>query len=359
MKRQSGVSLVELMIAITIGLFLMAVLVQLIGHSSAQHRELALANQQIENGRYAMQVLTDDLHDSGFFGTFLDLGDPTTLPLPCSTTPSDYETSLAPGAYFLNSPATASVPLCVGSANYVAGTDILMIVRASSAPTALAALADGDIYVQTDTQTLKVKTASAASNATEFNLMKRSAAPPPPAPPILALCVDLATQPECRADIRKLQVHIYFVSPCNRFASGVANCTPAADDGNPVPTLKRVELTPGGFSAPIAVAEGIDNMQIEFGLDSSVLNPADPPDGSPDSFIASTPTLAQLKDTVAVGVYLLARNPELSAGYTDTKLYVLGSDPATSTIPAANDNFKRHAYSRVIRLYNASGRREP
>jgi type IV pilus assembly protein PilW len=58
---------------------------------------------------------------------------------------------------------------------------------------------------------------------------------------------------------------------------------------------------------------------------------------------------------MAVRVHLLARNNERSAGYTDGKSYNLGLAGATA---AANDNFKRHVFSQLIRVVNPSARRD-
>ncbi|MGH8561634.1 MAG: PilW family protein, partial [Nevskiales bacterium] len=67
-SRQSGFSLVELMIAITLSLIILAALSAIFVTSSRARDEIARANQQIENGRYAMQILSDDLQLAGYYG---------------------------------------------------------------------------------------------------------------------------------------------------------------------------------------------------------------------------------------------------------------------------------------------------
>ena len=46
-----------------------------------------------------------------------------------------------------------------------------------------------------------------------------------------------------------------------------------ADGGNPIPTLKMRELTVtgdvAGWSTPVTLAEGIENMQIDYGVDTN------------------------------------------------------------------------------------------
>jgi type IV pilus assembly protein PilW len=51
---------------------------------------------------------------------------------------------------------------------------------------------------------------------------------------------------------------------------------------------------------------------------------------------------------------LLARSLEPTTGYSDAKQYTL----AGVTIPAVNDEYKRHVFSSEIRLMNMGGRRE-
>lgn len=67
-KWQSGFTLVELMIAITISLLIMLALISVFINLSRNNNELSKTNLQIENGRLAMQLLQDDLAHAGFWG---------------------------------------------------------------------------------------------------------------------------------------------------------------------------------------------------------------------------------------------------------------------------------------------------
>jgi type IV pilus assembly protein PilW len=100
--------------------------------------------------------------------------------------------------------------------------------------------------------------------------------------------------------------------------------------------------------AALPLIEGIEAFHVEYGIDTSG-------DGSPDSYSSTPPTTAaDLSNVVAVKIYVLARNREITPGYTDAKSYQLGGAPV---IAAANDGFKRHVFSSTIRLVNPSGRR--
>ena len=105
---ERGFSLVELMIAMTISLFLVGALVAIFVSSSSSTRELAKANAMIDNGRAAIQLLENDLEHAGYWGGYVPQWDdltasvapgdvPALIPNPCqayATWDSNYVTSL-------------------------------------------------------------------------------------------------------------------------------------------------------------------------------------------------------------------------------------------------------------------------
>ena len=62
-----GMSLVELMTGITIGMLILAAMAVLFANNSAARNEIERTGQQIENGRFAFQLLRDDIHLAGYF----------------------------------------------------------------------------------------------------------------------------------------------------------------------------------------------------------------------------------------------------------------------------------------------------
>src|SRR5688572_24963346 len=85
--RDAGFTLIELMIAITISLIVLAALTAMFVTSSRARDEITRANQQIENGRYALQVLSDDLRLAGYYSGHVVLGEatPGAIPDACFT----------------------------------------------------------------------------------------------------------------------------------------------------------------------------------------------------------------------------------------------------------------------------------
>ncbi len=85
---EGGFTLVEMMIAMTIGLMLLAGMVTYFVNASGNQRELQRSGQQIENGRYALDSLIQDLHLAGFYGPYIGYTTPGALPDSCDTAPA-------------------------------------------------------------------------------------------------------------------------------------------------------------------------------------------------------------------------------------------------------------------------------
>lgn len=370
LRYHHGFSLVELMISVSIGLFLILGLSTLLVNSSRSRTELEKTSRQIENGRYATQLLRDAITHAGYYGEYFcqsDTASPTlcttsapstpltSLPDPCLTTLAglSYTRGLPLPIQGYDSSTLSTVPTCVGSANHKAGTDILVIRRANTNVTPTASVVDGRIFIQANPLGYIIAKRSGGTWSYQGTSVGTDDLNATGAATLPLLKKDGATS----ADLRNYVVQIYFVSPCSIPAGGGNNCTGASDDnGTPIPTLKMIELSADHglpvMSEPVPLVEGIDNLQLDFGIDTDA-------DGAPNSFsTCSTSTPCSLTDwsnVVAIRVNVLARNTEPTIGYTDVKRYDLGLAGLTT---AANDTYKRHAYSILVRAVNPSGRRE-
>lgn len=325
-QTQRGLSLIELMISITIGLIILTALSTLFINQSRARTELDKSNRMIDNGRYALELLSDNLRVAGFYGNYMPSGTPAATPDPCSlTTITTAATNLDVLRHHVqgyNAAAQTSQiasPPCsltntAGSATTLkAGSDILVLRRASTSPVAAAAAVANTVYLQvsncsTDTVSYQIATAG-------FTTFHNK---------------DCATA----ASLRPFLVQVYFVSPDDNVGDGI-------------PTLKRRELDATGAWTTTPLVEGIEYLQIDYGLDADA-------DGAADSYIAA-PTAANWPNIVSIKINIIARNTEPTTGYTDTKTYVLGS---AGTFGPFNDAYKRHAYTQVVRLVNPSSRRE-
>lgn len=338
--RQYGLSLVELMISLTIGLVLLAGITSLIVRQSATRTELEKSSRQIENGRYAMQVLSEDIEHAGFYGEYSPLAAVVyNVPLdPCDTAIANLGwDSAAPAIPVAIHGYTGAdtEPSCL--ANRKPGTAILVVRRTK---TDTAATLDGtSAYLQVTRCNSDPSPFVLGMNAGDFLLKQKDC---------------LTSMP-----VHKYVVHAYYISTCS-------NCGAGADS---IPTLYMVEN--GG--APMPLVEGIENMQLDYGVDYLPLtgrdgaadchfpNPSAITVAEKSACEAATGTAGDFTNSatnwsnvVTVSVNLLARNTEASTGYTDSKSYTLGS----VSVPAANDKYKRHVYSQLVRVTNTSGRRE-
>lgn len=336
---QRGLSLIELMISITLGLIILSALATMFVNQSRARSELDKSNRMIDNGRYALELLSDNLKLAGFYGNYAPAsGVPTASPDPCNLTtintePDNLDVLLhhvqgynagAVASQIAGLPVACSFTYTTGSDETLnPGSDILVLRRVSTAtPIAAASAAAAPnsantVYLQvsncsTDTSG-SYQIAIGSSDFTDFH------------------------DKDCTTSVslRPLMVQAYFVSPDNNV-------------GDDIPTLKRLELDQAtGAFVTTPLVEGIEYMQIEYGLDADA-------DGAADSYIAG-PVLADWPNIVSIEINIIARNIETTAGYTDTKSYPLGS---AGTFGPFNDNYKRHAYTQVVRLVNPSSRRE-
>ncbi|MFS8086085.1 MAG: PilW family protein, partial [Acidobacteriota bacterium] len=63
-------TIVELMTGITLGMLVLIALTVLFASNSAARSEIDRTSQQIENGRFALQWLRDDIHLAGYFSGY-------------------------------------------------------------------------------------------------------------------------------------------------------------------------------------------------------------------------------------------------------------------------------------------------
>ena len=344
-RPSAGFSLVELMIALALAGILLLGLAVFFVSSSRSYSEAERVSRQIENGRYASALIAEEIRHAGFYGEVKDvtllptspapsslIPLPASVPIPCDTAIGSVKAALPLPIQGVDSPGTA--PSCVTDA--LAGTDMIVIRRANTTTvTAAAADAIANGYY---TQTTNCTTASPV-----FQITLSGASPSN-----LSL-----TDRDCATimPVRQYHVYIYYVGTCS-ISTGANGVCQGGDA--PLPTLKRAELTAGGTWNHVPLVEGIENLQFEYGLDTSV-----PRDGQADTFTSAPASVAQWSQVVAVRIHVLARNTEASPGFTDTKTYALGNnaDGSTNTVTPGG-SFRRHNYTELVRVTNVSQRLE-
>ena len=357
---QSGFSLVELMIAVTLGLLIMTGLVAIFAKNSRARAEIELSSRQIENGRYATAVLNDDLRMAGYLSSFdpysliiRPLNPPlnamVSMPDPCDTSQANVSNSFFIAVQGIDNAAT--IPSCLSDVR--PGSDILVIRRASTciAGPVLDANCDAPVsganfYFQSSdcykAGELYTTTPSSTDYQLHFVLDSNIAN-------LSKHAIDCTTI----ANYRRFITRIYFVANNN---------VESPPDG--IPTLKRAELgAPGATPTIVPIVDGIETLQLEYGVDANddgVIDAYTTDPGTYNSCAGNGCVLNWLR-TYAVKVHILARNTQASTGFVDTKAYTLGQkfDGSDNVFGPYNDSYKRHAYSTTVRLLNPSGRKSP
>jgi type IV pilus assembly protein PilW len=330
---QRGFSLVELMIAITLGLMIVAVIGTLFANTSRARSDLERASQQIDSARYAVETIAEDLQLAGFYGELntAAFAVPTALPDVCSSASSTW---------------LAAIPLHVQG--YDQGVGVPACVAGSIVP-------DTDVLVVRRVRSCQASTPGCESVVPTEPYLQVALCGSSPSSQRIGIAADTAfslTQKDCTtpASLRRYVVHVYFISSNNGL-------------GVNTPTLKRAEFNGAAF-VEVPLADGIEQLQIEYGVDSDG-------DGSPDQYTADPTNFTfpgcggcapagNWANVVSAKIHVLARSSDTVPGHVDRKVYELGSAANGTPVRLApfNDGYSRHVYSTAVRLMNPAGRRD-
>lgn len=372
--RVSGMSLMEVLVALGISMVLLAALAGLFSSSVKTRQQVDREGQKIENGRYALDSIAEDIRLAGYFGTYAPSSKwnsvdwkPVSPFDDCSsiTTPTA-AAIVATTEGWTNSATTPEIPVPVmgfethgGTAlhvsisnclpNYYRG-DVLVIRRASTTTTAIGSLDASKTYLQS--------TSCGNDGTTYFVVAAGATGLTDTAPGAFTLrplsCTMTSTT---RAEIRELITRVYYVASEN-------------ESGDGIPTLKVLDLSSGSIT-PRSVAPGIENLHIEYGLDNTGS------DGTTDTYALSSANPLRIvtmpattlgtalggawgtfgedkwEDVISLKVHLIARDLEATTGNTAVT-YNMGQVTASPE----STSYKTRMSSTTIRVINQAGRRE-
>ncbi len=295
-KSVDGFSIVELMIVITLGLMITAVIASIFVTGNKNYNQDDRYARMQENGRFAMNAVVQDLSMAGFWGY---LAENTSSVAAYGTGCVTY--NLQSPIQHINSPtasAAASANSCVPSGTFVANTDVLTIKRVAGRPESSLTGKENKVFLEVGGTT-----------------------------GILALGSALAPNFSSKS-YWLYQSHTYYI----------ANKTSASGT---VPTLYRAGLS--GTSTGELI-EGIENIQVQFGIDSDATA-----DGVPNYF-TSSPSSTELAKAYVARVSILVRTltPDPDTSYQNTSTYDLGE----GAIPPFNDRYQRMVFTSTVALRN-------
>jgi type IV pilus assembly protein PilW len=315
--RAFGVTLIELMVALAIGSFLMIGAVTVFVQSRATFRVTESVSRLQENARFALDALEPDIRMAHYWGMTARTdkiqgqaapADPVAFAV-AGDCGQNWAVNLAAEVDGANNGYTWT---CAANGGAQPGSDTLVVRRVEVDPVAAQA---GTLHVQ-------------SARFQDGRLFVGDTVPPG---------FSAAT-----SDTYRLVVNGYYVSPTSTLS------TP----GNPVPSL-RVKTLTGTAAGPAVVDQevlpGVEDMQIQLGIDTDAFG--DPNRGSIDRYVnPGDPVLTQPDVVVlAVRLWLRLRTERPETGYADTTAY----EYADLDMPAPNDAFRRIVVSKTIYIRNA------
>lgn len=317
-RAQCGFSLIELMIGMTLGLMLVAVVASIFVSSNRNYKEDDRFARMQENGRFAVNALITDLSMASFWGT---MSNPTKILSSLSSVSTGADCGLAYAqtttsgivaadpVRIVNNPSSGaaanSVFGCIASADVWTGgsthADVIGIKRVLGEQALASAVNTSNVYLEIDSSAGALVSIAPSG----FNGLKT---------------------------YWRYTPRIYYIRNYS-----------VAGDG--IPTLCRKELS-GTTMSDVPLVEGIENIQIEFGIDTDG-------DGAPNKYDANPTSAADLKNLVNAKVYVLARSLDQDPTYTNKKTYNLGN--VSLDYSSAPDHYYRRVFEGTISLRNVSG----
>lgn len=317
-RRDSGLSLIELMVSILLGVILSSGIIAVYLESKRNYAaEEELARIQ-ENGRFALDLLKRELSMAGFYGGYFLADDlpPTSVGTDCET---DWALSiLQPIEIFNGNTATdletnAGTDLgsvCIDSGEWKSGTDVFTIKRTAAKATVYEGLYFDGAQVDPNEWYLRVE---GYGETKEWKAESSYALDPN------------------TLELWEMYAKIFYIKQ---------------EDSDDIPTLCVKSLGPSGMTREQCLVEGIEDMQIEFGVDTNAN-----PDSVPNTY---TPDPNDMGSVVTARVYLLVRSLGKLVGTENAtpKTYQLGLDPDVSPV-TKSDGYLRQIFSTTVLVRNA------
>ena len=317
-RQQKGFTLIELMVSIVIGLFLLAGVLTIYINSRASQRVVDEEVRMMDDARFALETMAYDLRHAGLFGqlnhelkdkvydrdTFLTVTDQ------CGGGGSGWVVDLEKPVFAVNDD-TDYLASCM--ADWAQG-DTIEVRYATIMPagTLVANLISNALYLK---------------STTEYAYFFRGDTP------VSKTVVEDPANPDPNTRYFQWQSRGYYIS----------NFTDQPGDG--VPSLRLVSVEPGPAVTNTVLLKGVEDIQIQFGLDQPLPGKSQG-DESADSYVHPDIN-TKWNQAIAARVWLVMRSERpFSDINTPTSFEVAGVNRVY------NDRFKRIVVSTSVRLRN-------
>ena len=318
-----GFTLVEWLVAMLLGLFLLAGVFTVFVMSRSSSEDAFDQSELQENGRLAIRLISQDIKWAGFFGAYTgqstQVGSSLSLSagsiVPASSDCLDERSvgSLPSNAGPIRGLWVSRVSTtkglagfaCILAADRVENSDVISIKRLVGRPIPASEGLDTNRFYM-------------AANSQEARVIKGSETRP-------------LFGANNESQIWEYQHYIYYLSQ---------------EDG--IPVLRKRYLTVNGGSALIggAMAEGVEHMVLMYGVDDSLI-----PDGRIDRYISTDQMTTQRWNegrVLGARLFLLIRAARESSRYKNNNSYQLGN----ITVDGGGDGYRRLLLESSIALRN-------
>jgi type IV pilus assembly protein PilW len=337
LSSQHGITLVELLVAVTLAIILMSGLVLMFTAQKTTYKMQEGVSLIQEAGRYAVNRMRSDYRKAGYGGCL----SPQSTPIVHNivTNPPDYLEAIKEGEPVSGQDDVSSVT--VGGRDVLDGTDVLEIRGPLSSSIAYVT---GKVFVHEDIEVSGISTNFAAneylmiadcSGAEIFRATAVTTTAGPPPVTTIGHDASLNTQGTLTrkfgadAVVMELFIYSYFVGDTGR-----------TRNGQPVLALYRED----GSNNPQELIEGVEDMQLTYGLDTDG-------DALADTF-EDADGVTDWSQVVSVEVSMLLNSVDGSA--QERADYVYLPDSSTPITPTDPDDYRmRQEFSSVIQLRNA------
>lgn len=331
-RNQSGFSLTELMVAVTIGLIILAAVAGLfVNTNKASNNQNRLARVQ-ENGRFAMYYLLRDLRMTGYMGCQSDVTDHLTNDLATTTgfyfgtanlaTPIegiDDVTSGTTPAWAPSGSTTLPASVWTGTAAAIAKPDLIAIRRVDTASmqqitTQMASLTDK--LTLNSTTNFQNNEVVLVADCTKADLVQVNVTNSTQLAPATAL----SKQYDTATTVLPYSTRTYYIRA----------------NKNGVPSLYRDDNGAGA----VELVEGIESLKILYGV-------ATPPNIQPSYYRkASAMSANDWKNVVSIKLGILARTPNSKDTDIDNNTY----DVNGTVLGPFNDRNSRRVFTATALL---------
>ncbi|MDG1066026.1 MAG: PilW family protein [Luminiphilus sp.] len=361
---QYGAGLIEIMIAMALGIVIVLGITTLFADASRSLAAVDRSGRQIENALFAVDLLSAELALAGYWGGANYPVDAETQIFASGEVPSELSWNVA----------TEPPPTCLGAGGIISNTE-------NNARAELAFAMEFPLFSALGAGLNSEITAgkcglglTALANASlDYFVIRRSGSCATGAPPTPALnqCRPLGDYFHLQANgcysenlgLSGGEIKLEKVNEGN--VLGLLSYT-GFDCDSPAPiyrlvsriyyidqndTMNRLYLDGAGGALGFrkeALVEGVELLRFEWFVDTSG-------DGEYD-VVTRAPRVDDWPNIVGVKIWLVVRASQREPGYSDGAIYTIAGD--SWSVPAGNESYRRVVQSRTVDIVNIRGRRQ-